>query len=235
MTVVQRYTQSVLAPQLRSLGLNERQREIVVADVTMRLESLLSHWPDLPFRRTALVLGTEEATFWEPRSAGLEIRSLVVVAVRNSLVTDRNASLAYTKALRSGREWLPDERMPWVTGEAVNYFQAANLDALPLSPRRDLFGSLPRRFPNAWHVLSLLGGSAVHPGPHPAPRQDGADAELPPVAYVPRPPGPVAPSGTLHLRDPGAGRQPGRAERTTPGRAGFAGVVADGSEPGPAL
>lgn len=157
--VIQEYTHSVLAPQLRSLGLTRRQRDIVVADVTMRLESLLSHWSDVPFRRTVLVLGTEEAFFWEPRSASLEIRSFVVVTVRNSLLTDLNASHAYTKALRSLKELLPDERMPWITSAAIDYFRAVNLDAVQVRPRSDMFGSLPRRFPNAWHVLSLLARS----------------------------------------------------------------------------
>jgi hypothetical protein len=160
MTVVQGYTGSILVPQLRSLGLTKRQWEIVARDVTQRLESLLSHWSDVPFRRTVLAIGTEEASFWEPRSVSMEIRSLVVVAVRNSLVTDLNASHAYTKALRSRRELLPDRHMPWVTGEAIQYFQAVDLDTLQAPPQRDMFGSLPRRFPNAWHVLSLLGNSA---------------------------------------------------------------------------
>jgi hypothetical protein len=160
MRLVQGYTQSILVPQLGSLGLTKRQRKIVAEDVTQRLESLLSHWGDVPFRRTVLAIGTEEATFWEPSSASLDIRSLVVVAVRNSLVTDLNATRAYTKALRSPREFLPDEQMPWITGKAINYFQAANLDTVQVLPKRDLFGSLPRRFPNAWHVFSLLGNSS---------------------------------------------------------------------------
>ncbi len=160
MRLVQGYTQSVLVPQLRSLGLNKRQWKIVAEDVTQRLESLLSHWSDVPFRQTVLAIGREEAIFWEPRSTSLDIRSLVVVAVRNSLVTDLNATRAYTKALRSPTEYLPDEQMPWITGEAIKYFQAANLDMVQIQPKRDLFGSLPRRFPNAWHVLSLLGNSS---------------------------------------------------------------------------
>jgi hypothetical protein len=159
MTVVQGYTGSVLAPQLLSLGLNRHQREVVVEDVTRRLESLLSHWADLPFRRAVLVLGTEEATFWEAQSAGLEVRALVVVAVRNSLVTDLKASRAYTPKLRSRRQLLPDERVPWVTGEAIKYFQTADFGRVEAQPGDDLFGSLPSRFPNAWHVLSLLGSS----------------------------------------------------------------------------
>jgi hypothetical protein len=162
MTVILEYTQSVLAPQLLALGLNKHQRQIVLEDVTQRLESLLAHWSDLSFRRTVLVLGTEEASFWEPRSASLEMRSLVVVAVRNSLVTDLNADRAYTPKLRSRRQFLPDERMPWLTGEAIKYFQGVSLDAVHDQVHQDMFGSLPRRFPNAWHVLSLLGNSPDH-------------------------------------------------------------------------
>src|SRR5437870_145522 len=101
--VVHGYTRSVLAPQLRSLGLTKKQRAIIVADITMRLESLLSHWHDLGFRRTILLLGTEEGACWEPASANLDVRALVVVAVRNSLIEDIHASHAYTEALRSAQ------------------------------------------------------------------------------------------------------------------------------------
>jgi hypothetical protein len=121
---------------------------------------VLSHWSDLSFRRTVLVLGTEEASFWEPHRASLEIRSLVVVTVRNSLVTDLNADRAYTPKLRSRKQFLPDERMPWITGEAIMYFQGTNLDAVRIQANQDMFGTLARRFPNAWHVLSLLGNSS---------------------------------------------------------------------------
>jgi hypothetical protein len=160
MKVVQEYTQSVLVPQLQSLGLSKRQWEIVADDVTQRLGSVLSHWTDGPFRRTILVLGTEEASFWEPRTVRLEIRSLVVVAVRNSLIEDLGAARPYFKVLQSRSPLLPDERMPWITSEAVNYFDSADLDRLQIEARPDVFGDLPRRFPNAWHGLSLLGDSS---------------------------------------------------------------------------
>jgi len=160
MTVIQGYTQSVLLPQLRSLALSKRHRAIVIDDVSRRLESLLFHWNDQAFRRTILMLGTEEATFWEPQTASLEIRSLVVVAVRNSLIEDLGASQPYTKALESRKKQLRDEQVPWITSEATKYFEATNLDAVQVQPERDLFGDLPRRFPMAWHALSLLGGSS---------------------------------------------------------------------------
>jgi hypothetical protein len=160
MNIVQEYAQGVLVPQLRSLGLSKRQWEIVEDDVTQRLESILSHWNDEPFRRTVLVLGTEEASFWEPRAARLEIRSLVVVAVRNSLIEDLGAFSPYVKALQSRKPLLPDDRMPWITTEAVKYFEAADIDGFQVEPKHDAFGDLPRRFPNAWHVLSLLDNSS---------------------------------------------------------------------------
>src|SRR5262249_51351304 len=150
---------SLLLPQLRSLGLSKRQREIVVEDVTERLESLLSHWCDVSFRRTVLVLGTEEASFWSPRNANIEIRSLVVVAVRNSLIEDLGTPHPYSKALLSPKILLPDSRMPWITGEAIKAFQKVDLGGMRAHPRRDVFGDLPRRFPIAWRVLSLLGNS----------------------------------------------------------------------------
>jgi hypothetical protein len=160
MTVIQEYTQGLLLPQLRSLGLNKRQREIVIDDVSGRLESLLFHWSDLAFRRTILILGTEEASFWEPQTASLEIRSLVVVAIRNSLIEDLGASHPYTKALESRKKQLRDEQMPSLTSEATKYFEAADLNVAPVQPKKDLFGDLPRRFPNAWHALALLSGSS---------------------------------------------------------------------------
>jgi len=160
MNVIQGYTQTVHLPQLRSLALNKRQREIVVEDVSRRLESLLFHWNDQAFRRTILMLGSEEATFWEPQTVSLEIRSLVVVAVRNSLIEDLGASQPHTKALESRKKQLRDEQMPWITGEATKYFEAANLDAGQGKPERDMFGDLSHRFPIAWHALSLLMGSS---------------------------------------------------------------------------
>ncbi len=51
---------------------------MVVYDVAQRLGSLLSHWNDEVFRHTIMVLATEEASFWEPRTASLEMRSSLV-------------------------------------------------------------------------------------------------------------------------------------------------------------
>jgi hypothetical protein len=158
--LIQEYTQGLLLPHLHALALSKPQQAIVIEDVSVRLESLLFHWGDLAFRRTILTLGIEEASFWEPSTASLEIRSLVVVAIRNSLIEDLGASHPYSKMLVSRKKQLRDEQVPAITSEATTYFEKASLDAVRLHPKRDLFGDLPRRFPNAWHALSLLGCSS---------------------------------------------------------------------------
>jgi hypothetical protein len=151
MNVIETYTKGLLAPRLRAYGLNKEQREVICTDVHARLASLLAHWADVPFRRTILTLGEEEATFWEPREADLEIRSLVVLGVRNSLIEDVHAGT------RARRPLLPDADMPQLTAEAIAYFREVHLEQVQEAPGSGLFGALPRRFPNAWQCLSALG------------------------------------------------------------------------------
>jgi hypothetical protein len=76
----------------------------------------------------------------------LEIRSLVVVAVRNNLIEDLGASRPYFKVLQSRKPLVRDDRMPWITRDAVKFFEVADLESLQIKPTQDVFGDLPRRF-----------------------------------------------------------------------------------------
>lgn len=154
MNAIETYTKTLLAPRLRKYGLNKDQRERVCADVRQRLASALSHWNDEPFRRAFLMLGKEEAAFWEPREASIEVRALVVLCVRNSQIESLNA------ATRSQKQALPDEEMPDLTREAISFFQTADLIHPPVAKNADVFGSLPEQFPNAWQALSVLANLA---------------------------------------------------------------------------
>jgi hypothetical protein len=150
MNAVETYTKTLLAPRLRKYGLNKDQREKVCADVRQRLASLLSHWSEVPFRRAILMLGIEEATFWEPKEASIDVRALVVLGVRNSQIESLNA------ATRSKNQVLPDEEMPDLTREAIAFFQSVELTHPPVPKNLDVFGVLPEQFPNAWQALSAL-------------------------------------------------------------------------------
>jgi hypothetical protein len=157
---IETYIRKLLDPQLRTLGLNDRQRATVSRDVRWRLTSLLSHWHDRLFRRTILFPGVEEASFYEPLAASLDIRALIVVTVRNSLIEDLGATHPSHPGLRLSRPVLRNAQMPMIMRAAVEYFQGIDLDAieLRLSRRdgRDVFGALPVQYPHAWHALLHL-------------------------------------------------------------------------------
>jgi hypothetical protein len=151
------YLTQFLAPRLQDgYGLSGPQVDLLVSDVRSRLASILRCWSDRAFRQTILVTGVEEATFYQPASAPLETRALVVLAVRNSLVGDLNAQ---QPAIPGFQHAIPDSEMPAVTGEAVHYFGRVDLNAtsqrLPPLPH-DAFGEFPGRFPTAWRALSHL-------------------------------------------------------------------------------
>lgn len=159
--VITAYIRQRLLPQLGGLGLTAVQQKLVCEDVERRLVSLLSHWYDPAFRDTLLVLGAEEGEFFEPRTAPPNIRALVVVAIRNSLLEELNTTSPYKSVFKTNRHALADSRVPAFTSAAIEYFQAADLDAIsvPQLDRNDPFGVLPGRYPHAWYALSMIAPS----------------------------------------------------------------------------
>ena len=157
---IETYIKMRLDPQLRILGLNDRQRAIVGKDIRQRLTSLVSRWHDPLFRRTILFTGVEEAWFYEPLTASLDIRALIVVVVRNSLLEDLGTTRSSHPGLGLSRPVLRDAQMPMITREAAEHFQGVDLDAIEsLLPRMvgpDVFGGLPVKYPHAWYALSHL-------------------------------------------------------------------------------
>jgi hypothetical protein len=170
--LIRAYVQSHLATQLGAFGLTDDQVAAVTRDVQRRLASLLSRWNDSEFRRTLLVIGEEEASVYEPRSASLETRCLVVVAVRNSLLEDLGSTPEAAQHLGLLGPVLPDRSMPAITGAAIEYF--AGLDLNELAPTMDAptgpgdpFGHLPTRYPAAWRapaeIARLTEGESRYP------------------------------------------------------------------------
>jgi hypothetical protein len=164
--VIESYFRSLLRPQLKILGLSSKQQLLVCEDVHARLDSLMRNWDDVVFRRTALLLGTEDATFYQPASVDLEIRALVVVAVRNSILEDLSADRPFTKAFIPVAHCLPDSLVPMITSQAVAFFASAyreqggwNLSSAKRDS--DLFRSLSKCFPESWRRLEILANSSL--------------------------------------------------------------------------
>lgn len=148
--LVDEYCRGLLAPRLKTLGLNKERRAQVCADVRFRLQSLLAHWQDETFLRTLLTLAEETALHWEPRDTRLTVRGLVVLAVRNSALEDLHIAPGRT------RQVLSDHEMPVLTSEAIRHFDQLGHEAASPVRGPDLFGTLPQRFPAAWRRLAHL-------------------------------------------------------------------------------
>lgn len=165
-SVIDTYRTTVLQPQLHDLQLTPAQVRLIGDDIRQRLQSLLGRWDDPVFRATALLLGTEDATWYEPRAVPLPIRALVAVGVRNSMLEDITASRPSVPALRTARERLRDDQVPIVTGRAVlffgQYYQAHEQWGVPQPyGNDDCFGGLARTYPHTWERLRIL---ATAPG-----------------------------------------------------------------------
>lgn len=158
------YVEGVLLPQLHAIGLNEHQRAIIARDVHSRLNSLLARWDDAPFRRTILSIGAEEGSFYEPHDASLDVRALVVVAVRNSLIEDIATQWPVTAALRENHRKIEDAELIAITKAAIEHFRKLDespTEGLPqVEAREDPFGGLPARYTGAWNALSRLANAS---------------------------------------------------------------------------
>jgi hypothetical protein len=158
--LIRQYLNVSLRPLLRVLGLSSSAQGLICEDVRHRLGSILGNWGDESFRRTALLLGAEEAIFYEPSLAPLEVRAMVVIAIRNSMIEDISASRPFVPALRRFAESMPALFVPTITKEAISFFSR-----LPFSdagwgvtcPRsEDLFRGFSQQFPMAWRRLEML-------------------------------------------------------------------------------
>ncbi len=174
------YLDTILFPQLEHLRVHSFPGaiEAVVTDIRRRLQSVLSHWQDMPTRNTLLLLGREEGAFYEPQSASLEIRAFVVVTVRNSLLEDLGipgASLIPADVPDAEKPMQEADVQP-ITEAAIRYWQTVDLQGLHVLPpaaEDDPFGHLRKDAPRAWYVLSSLAnarGRTVSFAPCQAPR-----------------------------------------------------------------
>lgn len=151
----------VLIPALERNGVPPDTAGLVAQDMALRLRSILSRWSDLIFRQTLLVIGREEGTFYRPLSADLEVRSLVVVAIRNSALEDISSVDDAAKQYGLTTAIKLDESMPDITGSAINCLESVGIGALQSMlelpfPESDPFGRLAETYPAAWEALSQL-------------------------------------------------------------------------------
>ena len=145
------YVQTELAPRLRTYGVRSNG---VLADVQQRLIALLRHWSKPHARAAWLVTGYEEATYYDPASAPLDVRALVVVGVRNSQLENWHA------VQKNGQPGpIDDEALKWLTTTAVRWWArelATPQTWLDHTSAADTWQPLPTMYPAAWQALAAL-------------------------------------------------------------------------------
>jgi len=130
----------------------------VVEDIHHRIKSIINRWNDPYFRSTLLFTGLEEATFYSPQ-AKLDIKSMVVLGVRNSLLEDITSTSQAANKFGLEKPVIQDEHIINFTTEAIRYFSGENLEKLALdieSDENNPYAHLQDKYPFAWAALWSL-------------------------------------------------------------------------------
>lgn len=156
--VIDEYLERILIPRLSSYGLRAEHYLQVVQDIQTRLAAVIARWNDVEFRKTVLFLGLEEAFFYSPPTVDLDTRSLVVVAIRNSLLEALHSSRP-TPNVNLPIRVISDLQIRDITTEAARFFSQVDLARVTTeAPADDVdpFRHLPQRYPTAWKAISEL-------------------------------------------------------------------------------
>lgn len=151
MKEVNYYLEEILRKTLISLGI--KSNDSIINNVRMQITSLLYHWNDEDVRNTILFLGNEEAIFYDSR-ASLNIKSFVVMAIRNSLIETAGSVSYYTLGFEN-----QIKDMKLITSQAISYFEKLDLKELSYSiekPIDDYYMESINRYYNAFNLLNRL-------------------------------------------------------------------------------
>ncbi|CAM4372088.1 hypothetical protein U9M73_12980 [Paenibacillus phoenicis] len=156
--LVDDYLTHNLTPLLLEFGANTEVVSKVCADINSRLSSIIYRWSDEEFRSTILLHGIEEATYYSPVS-DINIRALVVVCIRNSLLEDLSSTRSAAKSLGLSNPIISDDQIKKITSDAITFF--SNNDLLSASqqitkPLVDPFEKIQFEYPLAWYVMRKL-------------------------------------------------------------------------------
>lgn len=150
---------SRLTRHLLRRGFTSAQVTAVTSDVEIRLCALLCRWSDQRLRRTLLFHGVEESTFYVPAGGDADVRALVVVGIRNSLLEDFASTFEAARRWGASAPLVSDAAIREITGDLLAWLLGADVAALAeqaASPPLDLdpFASLPTSYPLAWKAMS---------------------------------------------------------------------------------
>lgn len=158
---VTQYLQDVLVPTLDHFRVPAAYTRQIIDTVELQMISFLRHWDDLAFRRTLLLLGSEEGPFYEP-AGKVDVKCFVVVTLRNSPIetiqSDNYASAGMQSSLSS-------QNVKTITSGAIRFFNPLDFSSMCLQAKKcsgcDYYQEIVERHPVAWAALRALGTTSA--------------------------------------------------------------------------
>lgn len=158
---VTQYLQDVLVPTLDHFRVPAAYTRQIIDTVELQMISFLRHWDDLAFRRTLLLLGSEEGPFYEP-AGKVDVKCFVVVTLRNSpnetIQSDNYASAGMQSSLSS-------QNVKTITSGAIRFFNPLDFSSMCLQAKKcsgcDYYQEIVERHPVAWAALRALGTTSA--------------------------------------------------------------------------
>ena len=158
MDFLDEYINNHLSPRLSSYGLEKNIVLVISEDIKNRLKAILNCWNAPPLRHLFLFTGIEEASFYSPQ-ANLDIKSLVVLGVRNSLLEDIASTTQAARQFDLKKKIIPDEHIILFTGDAIKYFKEIHLEKLAQTIQSvavNPYIQLKDKYPFAWAAFEAL-------------------------------------------------------------------------------
>jgi hypothetical protein len=160
------------ADHLARRGFSSSQLAAVTSDVEIRLRAILSRWRNEPLRRALIFHGVEESVFYSPTGGDLDIRALVVVGIRNSLLEDFASTAEAARRWGATRPLLSDFDVRKITEDVLEYMLSLDLpgeSSATVAPPPDLdpFANLVSGYPLAFRAMSeaanMIGATKAFP------------------------------------------------------------------------
>lgn len=108
----------ILNEQFESFGITKK--EALISVIKSQMLAILKHWNNKELRDIILLFGREEAEFYIP-DANLDIKSFVVVSIRNSLL--ETAGSSFYQEYGFNRRLDDEKEFPIITKRAIAFFK----------------------------------------------------------------------------------------------------------------
>jgi len=162
------YLQTSLTPFLAQRGVSEAYIKYTAQVIERQGVSLLRNWDDIAFRKTILLLGSEEGPFYEP-AGRTDVKCFVVAAIRNSPVETLQSENYQEAGLVDA---LSSKDVKMITSHAIRYFNPLDFSELCRDAKHcdqpDLYRDVAAKYPVAWATLRTLSTTSAKVVDYPA-------------------------------------------------------------------